>query len=81
MAHNHLEKLLSPNKQKWVSGRNKNIMINMTMIISGTFVKEESNKTMASLFSSILEKCVLAIVGIPVHLIFRSCDYDRLIFI
>ena len=44
-------------------------MINMTMFISGTFVKEESNKTMASLFSSILEKCVLAIVGIPVHLV------------
>ena len=49
--------------------------------IKNSCVKEESNKTMASLFSSILEKCVLAIVGIPVHLIFRSCDYDRLIFI
>ena len=46
-----------------------NIMIIKTMIISGTFVKEESNKTMATLFSSILEKCVLAIVGIPVHLV------------
>ena len=50
----------------------------MTMIISGTFVKEESNKSMASLFSSILEKCVLAIVGVPVHLV-RSCDYEIII--
>ena len=69
MAHNHLEKLLTNR-----SGYEECEELGKSWPLRpGTFVKKEGNKSMAPLFSSILEKCVLAIVGIPVHLV-KSCD-------